>query len=131
MPKLTQKRFELFNRTIIKCLNLLGLGEWYVSVGKRKLKNADAQMSHDATARRAYLLINSNDSHESDYDIENSACHEVAELLLADLTDLRDKNIPIAQYDKVRHSVIQRIARLLQYTMELENNKLTKKKKQL
>jgi len=129
LAKLTNNRFELFNLTVVKCLNLLGLGEWYVSVGKKKLKDADAEMSHDTGSRRAFILINDIDSHVNDFDVENSACHEVSELLLAEFDDIIDKNVPKAQYDKIRHAVIQRLSRLLQYTISLEKEKKVCKNK--
>ena len=128
--KLSEKRFKLFQSSAIYAIDRLGLHGWSVDIAKKKMPGSHAQCACTHDARQCSLMINSEDDHSDESDVEDSAYHEVVELLLSKYEWLwknRESFDESACFrrsvDGERHEIINMVVTLIKYVKMLESKK--------
>jgi len=117
MRIITKKEFELYKKECEKWLEVFGLQSWNVSIIQKEIDPEEAfgACEWEYENRCASLVLNTK-CYLPNLDIKETALHECLELLLCPLQDLAQcRNWDHSEWTKERHSVINTVARILQY----------------
>ena len=114
----TKKHFKIFKEEAEKWIANFGLLDWDAQVEHGNVQNDmnAAECQYNTSAREAVIRLSKDftiSNHFTDKDVQEAAFHEVAELLLANLSSLAERRyVTQTELEAARHSVI---ARLLNY----------------
>lgn len=110
----TKEQSEAFAEEVRLWIDRFGLHDWRVTVETRDFGNAQAiaRLFFDSPARAATITLNACvDCALDDERVSRAAFHEVAELLLVQLSEHAHANAPQHVANEHTHAVIRRLER--------------------
>lgn len=117
--KLEQEHFDIFQRHANVLIDKLGLADWTISFAFEDLVDNLAECRVNRPARKAELALSLVWGLEpTEYNLKDSAYHEVLELLLDDMEYILyvkslDEDDRAGAIARARHAIIHRLLKIL------------------
>ena len=113
MKQTTEAEFSVFRSEVLRMLDVLGLGDWCVSVDHVRIRDdVNGRMVCDHEGRIATIMLNKVKG-DPGLDVLRVARHEVYELLLAPLTRLaKSRTLVPGEIEEATHAIIRRLEKI-------------------